>query len=73
MVAEAWCLQELGIWDPLEVKMQTIKTSIEAACMLLRVDDIVSGISKKGGGGGGGGGPPGGGMPDPSMMAEMDG
>lgn len=30
-----------------EVKAQTIKTAIESACLLLRVDDIVSGISKK--------------------------
>jgi len=40
-------LQKLGIWEPLVVKLQTYKTAIEAACMLLRVDDIVSG-SKKG-------------------------
>ena len=29
------------------MKAQTIKTSIEAACMLLRIDDIVSGMKKK--------------------------
>ena len=29
------------------VQVQTIKTSIEAACLLLRIDDIVSGIAKK--------------------------
>eukprot|EP01105_Mastigella_eilhardi_P006343 TRINITY_DN17956_c0_g1_i1.p1 TRINITY_DN17956_c0_g1~~TRINITY_DN17956_c0_g1_i1.p1 ORF type:complete len:560 (+),score=182.50 TRINITY_DN17956_c0_g1_i1:191-1681(+) len=40
-------MQELGIWEPFEVKAQTIKTAIEAACLLLRVDDIVSGIGKK--------------------------
>lgn len=34
------------IWDPISVKLQTFKTSIEAACMLLRIDDIVSGIKK---------------------------
>lgn len=34
------------IWDPVSVKLQTFKTSIEAACMLLRIDDIVSGIKK---------------------------
>eukprot|EP00164_Ancoracysta_twista_P000774 GFYU01001018.1.p1 GENE.GFYU01001018.1~~GFYU01001018.1.p1 ORF type:complete len:558 (+),score=180.84 GFYU01001018.1:142-1815(+) len=38
-------MKDLGIWEPLAVKMQTIKTSIEAACMLLRIDEIVSGIS----------------------------
>lgn len=29
------------------MKEQTFKTGIEAACMLLRIDDIVSGIKKK--------------------------
>lgn len=29
------------------MKAQTFKTAIEAACMLLRIDDIVSGIKKK--------------------------
>ena len=35
------------IWDPISVKLQTFKTSIEASCMLLRIDDIVSGIKKE--------------------------
>jgi len=39
----------LGIWEPLAAKSQTIKTAIESACMLLRVDDIVSGLNKRGG------------------------
>eukprot|EP00775_Hariotina_reticulata_P007573 gene7573-7776_t len=51
-------MKAAGVWEPLVVKSQTIKTAIEAANMLLRIDDIVSGISKgRGGGGGGGGGP----------------
>lgn len=29
------------------MKAQAFKTAIEAACMLLRIDDIVSGIKKK--------------------------
>eukprot|EP00186_Timspurckia_oligopyrenoides_P001371 CAMPEP_0182441238 /NCGR_PEP_ID=MMETSP1172-20130603/185_1 /TAXON_ID=708627 /ORGANISM="Timspurckia oligopyrenoides, Strain CCMP3278" /LENGTH=546 /DNA_ID=CAMNT_0024635413 /DNA_START=70 /DNA_END=1710 /DNA_ORIENTATION=- len=37
----------LGVWEPLEVKVQTMKTAVEAAAMLLRIDDIVSGISKR--------------------------
>ena len=45
-----------GVWEPLAVKVQSIKTSIEASCMLLRVDDIVSGSKKSGGSGGDGGG-----------------
>lgn len=35
------------VWDPIAVKLQTFKTSIEASCMLLRIDDIVSGIRKE--------------------------
>eukprot|EP01098_Paradermamoeba_levis_P011368 TRINITY_DN485_c0_g1_i4.p1 TRINITY_DN485_c0_g1~~TRINITY_DN485_c0_g1_i4.p1 ORF type:complete len:561 (+),score=219.90 TRINITY_DN485_c0_g1_i4:52-1683(+) len=48
-------MRKLGVWEPYVVKSQTIKTAIEAGCMLLRVDDIVSGISKRKEGGGGGG------------------
>eukprot|EP00879_Flechtneria_rotunda_P026387 GHRR01028132.1.p1 GENE.GHRR01028132.1~~GHRR01028132.1.p1 ORF type:complete len:344 (+),score=112.75 GHRR01028132.1:295-1326(+) len=51
-------MKAAGVWEPLVVKTQTMKTAIEAANMLLRIDDIVSGISK-GRGGGGGGGPSG--------------
>lgn len=41
-------MHELGIWEPYSVKVQTIKSSIENACMILRIDDIVSGSKKKG-------------------------
>lgn len=37
-----------GIWEPLAVKLQTYKTAIETAILLLRIDDIVSGSKKKG-------------------------
>jgi len=40
-------MKELGIWDPFLVKIQTIKTAIESACLLLRIDDVISGITKK--------------------------
>jgi len=36
----------LGIVDTFAVKQQTIRTAIEAAAMMLRIDDIISGISK---------------------------
>jgi len=36
-----------GIWEPFLVKIQTLKTSIESACLILRIDDIVSGVKKK--------------------------
>ena len=39
-------MDKLGIWDSYEVKIQTIKTAIESSCMLLRIDDIVSGLSR---------------------------
>jgi T-complex protein 1 subunit gamma len=39
-------MRTANIWDPISVKLQTFKTSIEAACMLLRIDDIVSGIKR---------------------------
>lgn len=38
---------ELGIWEPLSVKLQTYKTAVETAILLLRIDDIVSGSKKK--------------------------
>ena len=40
-------MKELGVWEPYEVKTQTIKTALESAMLLLRIDDIVSGIQKK--------------------------
>eukprot|EP00123_Amoebidium_parasiticum_P015401 comp22953_c0_seq1/m.36414 comp22953_c0_seq1/g.36414 ORF comp22953_c0_seq1/g.36414 comp22953_c0_seq1/m.36414 type:complete len:531 (-) comp22953_c0_seq1:171-1763(-) len=41
-------MKELGIWEPMAVKQQTLKTAVETACMLLRIDMIVSGLKKKG-------------------------
>merc|ERR1719251_711513 len=46
--------RELGIVDTFAVKQQTLRTAIEAAAMLLRIDDIISGISKNKRGGGDG-------------------
>jgi len=37
-------MNELGIWEPLSVKLQTIKTAIETASLLMRIDAIVSGL-----------------------------
>merc|ERR1711988_1117773 len=36
----------LGVWEPVAVKQQTIKTAVESASMLLRIDEIVSGTHK---------------------------
>jgi len=41
-------MQTLGLYEPFSVKIQTIKTSIESACMILRIDDIVSGSKQAG-------------------------
>jgi T-complex protein 1 subunit gamma len=41
-------MEELGVWEPLAVKKQVIKSAIENACMILRIDDIVSGSKKQG-------------------------
>jgi len=40
-------METADIWDPVSVKVQTFKTAIESAAMLLRIDDIVSGIKKE--------------------------
>ncbi|KAK5716028.1 T-complex protein 1 subunit gamma [Elasticomyces elasticus] len=49
-------MKNLGVWEPQAVKLQSVKTAVESACLLLRVDDIVGARSGKGGQGGGGGG-----------------
>ncbi|KAI1328607.1 T-complex protein 1 [Xylariaceae sp. FL0255] len=35
-------MRQFRIWEPKAIKLQSIKTAIEAACLLLRVDDICS-------------------------------
>jgi len=40
-------MNDIGIWEPFQVKVQTLKTAIESATMLLRIDDIVSGSKAK--------------------------
>lgn len=40
-------MNEYGVWDPISVKLQTYKTAIETAMLLLRIDDIVSGTKKQ--------------------------
>ena len=47
----------LGIWEPFAVKAQTLKTSIETAILLLRIDAIVSGLKKPKAEASGGGAP----------------
>lgn len=33
-------MHQLGVWEPQAVKLQSLKTAVESACLLLRVDDI---------------------------------
>lgn len=40
-------MAELGVWEPVTVKLQTMKTALESATMLLRIDEIVSGTHKR--------------------------
>ncbi|SPO03914.1 probable chaperonin of the TCP1 ring complex [Cephalotrichum gorgonifer] len=49
-------MKEYKIWEPEAIKVQSLKTAIEAACLLLRVDDICSAkkASEVGGTAGGG-------------------
>lgn len=39
-------MRTINVWEPLLVKSQVIKTAIESSCMLLRIDDHVSGIKR---------------------------
>lgn len=39
-------MNEYGVWEPETIKLQSMKTAIESAALLLRVDDIVSGVRK---------------------------
>ena len=39
--------KDKAVWDPYVVKVQYIKTAVESAAMLLRIDDILSGVSNR--------------------------
>ncbi|KAB8349549.1 hypothetical protein FH972_023572 [Carpinus fangiana] len=40
-------MKEYGVWEPEAVKLQSVKTAIESACLLLRVDDICSAKARR--------------------------
>ena len=40
-------MEEVNVWEPVAVKNQILKTAIEASCLLLRIDDVVSGVKRK--------------------------
>ncbi|MGI0011278.1 MAG: TCP-1/cpn60 chaperonin family protein, partial [Nitrosopumilaceae archaeon] len=45
-------MYSLDIIEPVAVKEQIIKSATEAACMILRIDDVIASSGTKGGGGG---------------------
>jgi len=47
ITGEAADMNQLLIWEPYCVKTQTLKTAIESACLILRIDDVVSGTRSK--------------------------
>ncbi|WVR03360.1 T-complex protein 1 subunit gamma [Kwoniella sp. DSM 27419] len=66
-------MKEYGLLESASVKIQTLKTAIESATLLLRVDDIVSARrpGEEAGAGGGGGVQNMGGEDGPGEMPEM--
>ncbi len=46
-------MREVNVWDTFAVRAQVFKSAIESACLLLRIDDVLSGLKNKGQGGGG--------------------
>jgi thermosome len=54
---------KIGVFEPLAVKKQIIKSASEAASMILKIDDIIAAGKMKAPPGPPGGGPPGGGYP----------
>jgi T-complex protein 1 subunit gamma len=40
-------MTEKAIWDTYAVRAQVLKSAVESACLLLRIDDILSGIKNK--------------------------
>ena len=57
-------LSSRDIYEPLSVKNQVINSATEAACMILRIDDIISAGASKGRGPPPGAGGYGEGMPE---------
>lgn len=63
-------MKEMNLLESYSVKIQTMKTAIEAACMLLRVDEVLSGLTKKESSAPSGPPPQ---QQQPMMMPDMDG
>jgi len=50
LTGEICDVKSIDIYDPLAVKLQSYKTAVETAILLLRIDDIISGTRKAEGG-----------------------
>jgi hypothetical protein len=59
-------MKSSDIIEPLAVKLQIVSAAAEAACMILRIDDVIATQKSAGG-------PPSGGMPDMGGMGGMPG
>jgi thermosome len=57
-------MTELNVYEPLQVKVQAVKSATEASTMMLKIDDVIASSKMAG--------PPGGGMP-PGGMGGMGG
>ena len=64
-------MYDLGVVEPLRVKVQAIQSATDAASLILRIDDVLSSTKKKQEGPGAGGMP--GGMPGMGGMGGMPG
>ena len=75
MKAKVANMKSSDIIEPLAVKQQIISAATEAACMILRIDDVIATSKTAGPPHGGGGGMPPGGMPGMGMggMGGMGG
>jgi chaperonin GroEL (HSP60 family) len=56
-------MKDAGVFEPLSVKKQIVKSATEAALMILKIDDVIASGKTKGPPTPPGGGPPGGGYP----------
>lgn len=78
MKAKISNMKASDIVEPLSVKLQIVSAASEAACMILRIDDVVASAKSSGPPAGGEGGMPGmggmpGGMPGMGGMPDMGG
>ncbi len=66
-------MSKVGVFEPLTVKKQIIKSAAEAAMMILKIDDVIASQKMKAPPGGAGGGMPPGGMGGMGGMPGMGG